>query len=53
MSVWDNEYYEDEPEGYGVEPDPDDPLGILRADRDAELNARVSTEKVIHDLPQA
>ena len=40
MSVWDNEYYEEEPDGYGSEPDPDDPSGILRRDRDAEIAGR-------------
>jgi hypothetical protein len=39
VTVW--EYYEDEPEGYGSDPNPDDPLGILERDRDAELEARV------------
>jgi hypothetical protein len=39
MSVWDDGYYEDEPDGYGEEPDPDDPQGILKRDRDAEADA--------------
>lgn len=40
MSVWDNQYDDDEPDGYGADPDPDDPQGDLRRDRDAEVDAR-------------
>lgn len=44
MSVWDDGYYEEEGEGCGSEEaSPDDPLGILKADRDAEVDARAET----------
>jgi hypothetical protein len=44
MSVWDDQYYEDEPEGYGSDPDPDDPQGDLRRDRDAEIDSKRPAE---------
>jgi hypothetical protein len=40
MSEWDNQYYEEEPDGYGAESDPNDPQGDLRRDRDAEIDSK-------------
>lgn len=43
MSEWDTQYYEDEEGPPDEEPDFDDPLGILKTDRDAEIEARLET----------
>ena len=48
-AVWEDQYYEEEAEGYGTDPDSEDPLGIPRADPledDDDKDARIDAPRV-------